>query len=66
MAQQFASDFLNNDINMPSLIMGDMYSLPLVDNAVDIVFTRQAIEPNGGHELEMEAMSLKFCKSFIG
>ena len=34
---------------MPSnLVLGDMFELPLEDNAVDIVYTVHAVEPNGG------------------
>lgn len=35
------------------MVMGNMFSLPLKDSSIDIVFTRTAIEPNGGHEREI-------------
>ena len=30
-----------------------MFSLPLLDNSIDIVYTNHSIEPNGGHEREL-------------
>ena len=37
-------------VAVPQLMVGDMFRLPLLDNSIDIVYTRQALEPNGGHE----------------
>ena len=34
------------------LFTGDLFQMPLVDNAVDIVYTSHSIEPNGGRERE--------------
>ena len=36
-----------------SLVVGDMFNMPCPDNSYDIVFTRQALEPNRGKEKEL-------------
>ena len=36
-----------------SMVVGDMFSIPCSDNSYDIVYTRQAIEPNKGKEKEL-------------
>ena len=52
-AQQFVEE-MRLASGMPSnLVLGDMFELPLEDNAVDIVYTVHAIEPNGGREKEI-------------
>ncbi|WP_288581340.1 MULTISPECIES: methyltransferase domain-containing protein [Lysinibacillus] len=40
--------------NIPNveLFTGDMFNIPLANNAVDIVYTIHALEPNGGKEIE--------------
>lgn len=35
-----------------SLFVGDLFSMPLQDNSIDIVYTLHSIEPNGGREKE--------------
>lgn len=52
-AQQFVEE-MRLASGMPSnLVLGDMFELPLEDNAVDIVYTVHAVEPNGGREKEI-------------
>ena len=36
-----------------NLFVGDMFSIPLADDSIDVVFTSFAMEPNGGHEREL-------------
>lgn len=36
-----------------SLFLGDLFSIPLSDNAIDVVYTAHSIEPNGGKEKEI-------------
>ena len=50
-AQNFVSTHLQR--GTATLLVGDMFNLPLMDNSIDIVYTRQAVEPNGGHEREI-------------
>jgi uncharacterized protein YbaR (Trm112 family) len=50
-AQNVVSKYLRR--GTASLMVGDMFNLPLMDNSIDIVYTFQAVEPNGGHEREI-------------
>ena len=34
------------------LFMGDLFSTPIMDNSIDVVYTSHSIEPNGGREKE--------------
>lgn len=52
-AQQFVEEMLPAFSPLSNLALGDMFELPLADNAVDIVYTVHAIEPNGGREKEI-------------
>ena len=52
-ARKFASEYLNKQLTEIDLVMADMFSLPLADNSVDVVYTVHAMEPNGGHEKEL-------------
>ena len=50
----YASRWLKqNNLNNVELCTGDMFHLPIADNAIDIVYTSHAIEPNGGRETEI-------------
>ena len=42
-----------------------MFSLPLPDDSVDIVYTRQSIEPNGGHEVEILKELYRITKEYL-
>lgn len=48
-AQLLAEKELDDKKNI-DLFVGDMSQLPLLDNSIDIVYTRHALEPNGGNE----------------
>jgi len=41
-----------SNITNTELFVGDMFDIPLHDNAVDVVYTSHSIEPNGGREKE--------------
>jgi uncharacterized protein YbaR (Trm112 family) len=47
-ARTHARDF---PMPAPELFAGDMFALPVVDGAFDLVLTLHALEPNGGREL---------------
>ena len=51
--QSFAKEYLKPEINGVRLAMTDMFSLPLANDSVDVVYTVHAIEPNGGHEADI-------------
>lgn len=38
--------------NLVQLAVGNMFTLPFMDNSVDLVYTSHAVEPNGGMERE--------------
>ena len=50
-AQEVVAKYLQR--GTASLMVGDMFNLPLLDNSIDVVYTRQAVEPNGGREREI-------------
>lgn len=42
----------NNNINNSTLFVGDMFNAAIQDNSFDVVYTSNAVEPNGGKEKE--------------
>lgn len=50
-AQGFSENYLKQGKNR--IVMADMFALPLADSSVDVVYTSHAMEPNGGHEVEL-------------
>ena len=60
--QKFAEENLDGGV---SLVVGDMFNLPCADNSFDIVFTRQAIEPNRGHEKEILAELYRAANNYV-
>ena len=52
---KYAQKFLNEllDGKDTQLFVGDMFNIPIKDNAIDILYTAHAIEPNGGKEKEI-------------
>lgn len=50
---KYAKDYLESQgINDAILFTGDLFSSPLKDNSIDVVYTSHSIEPNGGKEEE--------------
>ncbi|WP_064750287.1 methyltransferase domain-containing protein [Solirubrobacter soli] len=39
-------------VSAPELFTGDLFAMPVADDAFDLVWTAHALEPNGGRELE--------------
>ncbi len=54
-----------NNISKVELFAGDLFNIPLQDNSIDIVYTRQAIEPNGGHEREIVRELYRVTKNYL-
>lgn len=50
-ARKYMSEKLEN--GGVNLFVGDMFSIPMADDSIDVVFTSQSMEPNGGHEREL-------------
>jgi len=40
----------SQNIKNSTLCSGDLFNIPFIDNAIDIVYTSHSIEPNGGNE----------------
>ena len=47
------------------LFVGDMFRLPYKDNAVDVIFTSHAVEPNGGREKEALQELYRVARKFV-
>lgn len=61
-----ANQFLNeNGYSDVKLFVGDMFNIPMKDNSIDIVYTRQAMEPNGGKEKELLKEIYRVAKKYV-
>lgn len=47
------------------LFMGDLFSIPLEDNTIDVVYTSHSIEPNGGREEELLNELYRVAKRYV-
>lgn len=47
------------------MFVADLFEIPLRDNAVDVVYTSHAIEPNGGHEKEILRELYRVAKKYL-
>lgn len=47
------------------LFCGDLFSIPLQDNAVDVVYTAHSLEPNGGREAEAIGELLRVARKAL-
>lgn len=64
-AQNFARDRIDKSCNLPCLAMMDMFSLPLADSSVDIVYTNHSMEPNGGNEVELLEELYRVAREYL-
>ncbi|WP_169335069.1 class I SAM-dependent methyltransferase [Thiobacillus thioparus] len=48
-----------------SLFVGDMFSIPLADDSVDIVYTSHSIEPNGGREEDALSELYRVARKYL-
>jgi SAM-dependent methyltransferase len=48
-----------------SLFVGDLFSIPLADSSVDVVYSSHSLEPNGGKELEALAECLRVSRKSV-
>lgn len=61
-AKKFIQD--NSDISI-ELLVGDMFSAPLKDDSVDIVYTCHSVEPNGGREEDALRELYRITKNYL-
>jgi uncharacterized protein YbaR (Trm112 family) len=47
------------------LFVGDLFSIPLPDDSIDVVFTAHAIEPNGGREKDALCELYRVARKFV-
>jgi len=46
-----AKEWANEHAAKPELFVGDLFNMPIADNAIDVIYTSHSLEPNGGKEL---------------
>ena len=49
----------------PFLFMGDLFSIPLVESSIDVVYTSHTIEPNAGKEKEALAELVRVARKYV-
>jgi len=47
------------------LFIGDLFSIPLADNSVDVVYTSHSLEPNGGREVDALKELFRIARRYI-
>jgi hypothetical protein len=57
--------YLNEKKVKADLFVGDLFSIPLFDNSVDVLFTSHSIEPNGGREKEALIELYRVTKKYL-
>jgi len=62
----YAQHYLKKQkIDSCSLFTGDLFTCPLADNSIDIVYTSHSIEPNGGREKEAIEELYRICNKYV-
>lgn len=47
------------------LFVGDLFSIPLADNSIDVIYTSHSLEPNGGREAAAIAELLRVARKAV-
>ena len=48
---KIAKEWANDHAVKPELFVGDLFHIPIADNAIDVIYTSHSLEPNSGKEL---------------
>lgn len=62
--KEWCQSNLNQHISVDHVV-ADMGKIPLVDNAMDLVYTNSALEPNGGRESELISELVRVSRQWI-
>ena len=64
-AQDFSRKEIGDIYKEPVFAMADMFSLPLANSSVDIVYTNHSMEPNGGREEELLKELYRITREYL-
>ena len=64
-AKRFVHEVYSKSYSGDYLVMGDLFSLPLQDNSIDVLYTCYSLEPNGGHEEELLRECYRVANEFV-
>lgn len=59
------SHLKNEGIKNTMLFVGDLFSSPILDNSIDVVYTNHTLEPNGGREADALAELYRITKKYL-
>jgi ubiquinone/menaquinone biosynthesis C-methylase UbiE len=62
---RYAKDNVRKSKKDVNLFVANLFSIPLPDNSVDVVYTSHSLEPNGGKEKEALLELLRVARSYV-
>lgn len=64
-AKKFVQEVYSESYSGDYLVVGDLFSLPLQDNSIDVLYTCYSLEPNGGHEDELLRECYRVANEYV-